>query len=339
MHPAAKTFRIGGMLALLVGVAVSAALIAIHSFSAVAETAQKIGWGLIPVLALQCSGIALNGFGWRMLFRAERPELANILITLRWIRESINYLLPVARLGGDIVAVRMLVARGRDMNTASAGVIVDKTVEVFSLLLFALSGLFLLLGKGGNPGITHWAVRAMIVICAIVIALLLAQRWGLLKAVDKAVSRFAGNYGGMIDNSTIHDIAWSMYADGRRVTLSIFLHTVSWLPGAVEIWVALRFMGHPIGLPEAFIVESLCQVVCAAAFVMPAALGAQEAAYMTIGMLFGIPPTVGLAVSLVLRLKDVLFGIPGLLAWQGFEGRRLWDLWNGPRDNNGGSIK
>jgi hypothetical protein len=66
---------------------------------------------------------------------------------------------------------------------------------------------------------------------------------------------------------------------------------------------------------------------------MPAALGAQEAAYMTIGVwLFGIPPEAGLAISLVQRLKDVLFGIPGLLVWQGFEGSRLWTRWRGRRN-------
>ena len=72
-------------------------------------------------------------------------------------------------------------------------------------------------------------------------------------------------------------------------------------------------------------------MACAAAFIMPASLGAQEAAYMTMGMLFGISPSLGLAVSLVQRLKDVSVSIIGLLVWQAFEGRRLWEQWKNRR--------
>jgi hypothetical protein len=98
---------------------------------------------------------------------------------------------------------------------------------------------------------------------------------------------------------------------------------------------ALRFMGHKIGLQQAFIIESLSQTICAAAFVMPASLGAQEAAYMTIGMLLGVPPAFGLAVSLAQRLKDVSASILGLLLWQGFEGRRLWAQWKKRQGRSG----
>ena len=90
-------------------------------------------------------------------------------------------------------------------------------------------------------------------------------------------------------------------------------------------------MGYEITWQETFIIESLSQMACAAAFIMPASLGAQEAAYMTMGMLFGISPSLGLAVSLVQRLKDVSVSIIGLLVWQGFEGRRLWAQWKNRR--------
>ena len=93
------------------------------------------------------------------------------------------------------------------------------------------------------------------------------------------------------------------------------------MPGVIQVWLALRFMGHEITWQEAFIIESLSQMACAAAFIMPASLGAQEAAYMTMGLLFGISPPLGLAVSLVQRLKDVSVSIIGLLVWQGFEGQ------------------
>ena len=109
------TFRFGSIIALVVGVAIFTALIVSQNYSSVVEAAHRIGWGFVLVLVIQISGIALNGLAWRILFHSERRGFTCTLLVFRWIRESINYLLPVGRLGGDMAAVRLLAARGRDM--------------------------------------------------------------------------------------------------------------------------------------------------------------------------------------------------------------------------------
>lgn len=291
--------------------------------------ANRIGWGFALVLMTQVAGVTLNGFAWRVLFRSERSGFTLTLLVLRWIRESINYLLPVGRLGGDMAAVPLLVARERDVNTVVAGVVVDKTLEVLGLFLFSLAGIIILFERVGNNRVEFWAIRALGVLLVLLVAFLGAQRWGLLKLVDKLVNRYSGANNGMYGSNltSIHETVWAMYTDAPRIIVSALLHAIAWVPGALQIWVGLHFMGFGIGLTEAFIIESLTMIVCSAAFMMPAALGAQEAAYMTISWwLFGVPPAAGLALSLVMRMKDVIFGVPGLVAWQGFQGRHLWML-------------
>ena len=333
------SFRIGGALAFLVGVIISASLIAYHNVSAVVEAVQRIGWKLGIIVAIYFLATAINSFAWLTLFRSERLGFIRMLLTLRWIRESINYLLPSAVVGGDIVAIRLLAERGRDASTATAVTIADKTLEAAGLFFFVLAGIFILLTQGGNDGSIHWAIRGLAAIAAMLIIFLLAQRWGLLKVADKAVSKLVGKCSGTlnIEDASIHDKVWELYADGRRLALATFLHVLAWMPGVIQVWLALRFMGHEITWSEAFIIESLSQMACAAAFIMPASLGAQEAAYMTMGLLFGIPPPLGLAVSLVQRLKDISVSIIGLLVWQGFEGRRLWAKWKNHRGENNSS--
>lgn len=44
---------------------------------------------------------------------------------------------------------------------------------------------------------------------------------------------------------------------------------------------------------------------------------------MAVGILFGLGPEVGLAVSLIKRIREVGLGVPALVAWQALEGRRL----------------
>ncbi len=326
-----RAARIGVYIALFVGAALSTALIAYNSFASVGNALWRIGWGLVLIVILHLAAVVFCGFAWRVLFSPGLPAETKLLVVLRWIRESINTLFPVARIGGDIVGVRLLVAHGFEVKLASASIVADRTVEVLSLFFFALSGAFLLLEHGSATYFSRLAITGLAVIFALVIVFLAAQRWGLLRIIEKAVGKLAGKYDATSGNGTggIHETVWAMYRDYRRLSAATFLHALGWVIGVVQIWLALYLMGHSCGWAEVFIIESLSQIICTAAFVMPAALGAQEAAYMVAGGLFGIPAELGLALSLVKRLGDVLSGVPGLLVWQGFEGRRLWALLKG----------
>jgi hypothetical protein len=57
---------------------------------------------------------------------------------------------------------------------------------------------------------------------------------------------------------------------------------------------------------------------------VPNALGVQEGGLVLLGGMFGIGPDAALALSLVKRGRDLVIGVPALLAWQLVEGRRAW---------------
>jgi uncharacterized membrane protein YbhN (UPF0104 family) len=69
-------------------------------------------------------------------------------------------------------------------------------------------------------------------------------------------------------------------------------------------------------------IDSLVYAARSAAFVVPNALGVQEAAYAALSSLFGIGPELGIAVSLLKRARDIVIGVPILLLWQAMEGQR-----------------
>jgi uncharacterized membrane protein YbhN (UPF0104 family) len=71
------------------------------------------------------------------------------------------------------------------------------------------------------------------------------------------------------------------------------------------------------------VIESLIQVVRAAAFAVPSALGAQEAGLIVLCGMFGIPPDQAFALSLIKRAADLVVGLPGVAALQVLEGKRL----------------
>ena len=136
-----------------------------------------------------------------------------------------------------MAVVRLLAARGGDMNTAAGGIVADKTLEVLGLFFFSLAGIVILFERGGNNSVEHWAIRALGVLFILLIAFLGAQRWGLLRLVDKVVNKYSGMGNGMYGSNltSIHEIVWAIYTDCPRLILSAFLHAVAWVPGAVGL--------------------------------------------------------------------------------------------------------
>ncbi|HZI32513.1 MAG TPA: hypothetical protein VFF11_09235, partial [Candidatus Binatia bacterium] len=60
-----------------------------------------------------------------------------------------------------------------------------------------------------------------------------------------------------------------------------------------------------------------------AAFLVPGALGVQEAGFVLFGHLLGLKPDVAVALAVIRRCRDLLLYAPGLVFWQMQEGRWL----------------
>jgi uncharacterized membrane protein YbhN (UPF0104 family) len=114
-----------------------------------------------------------------------------------------------------------------------------------------------------------------------------------------------------------------IYARKSNLLASGVLHLAGWLAGVGEVLIILSCMGHPVSVGEALVIESLVQFVRGAAFAIPSALGAQEAGLVMLCSMFGIPPDQAFALSLIKRAADLAVGLPGLVALQVLEGKRL----------------
>jgi hypothetical protein len=88
-----------------------------------------------------------------------------------------------------------------------------------------------------------------------------------------------------------------------------------WMAGALEIWIALAALGHPVSIAEAVAIEAMIQALSSAAFLVPGALGLQEAGFLGLGLLLGLPAEAAAALAIARRLRDLIIFLPGLLAW------------------------
>jgi hypothetical protein len=101
--------------------------------------------------------------------------------------------------------------------------------------------------------------------------------------------------------------------DWRRLALSTGFHLAGWLLGAVEVYLTLVFLGIPVDLVTATVIEALGAGVRFATFLVPASLGAFESANAAAFEAIGLGAGAGLAFSFVRRARQLAWVCIGLL--------------------------
>ena len=298
---------------LFVGVLVSQGL------PAVLATLVAAGWGLLAVALFHLLPLALDAGAIRVLFPGRLlPKALKEALLTRWAGESANSLMPAGQLGGPVLMARHLAQRGLPLPVAAAAIIISTTLQTFAQILFALLGV-LLLGARASHASEHSIQTMALVACGFlglqIVGFYLLQRRGMFGRLLQLVGRVAGGRGAaLMDQAQAIDQAIKdIYGEPARVAGCFGLNLLGWLVGAGEVFLILRFIGHPVGWTSALLLESLGQAVRGAAFAVPGALGVQEGGYLLLAPLAGLPPEAGLALSLAKRARELLLGLPGLL--------------------------
>ncbi len=98
-------------------------------------------------------------------------------------------------------------------------------------------------------------------------------------------------------------------------TASLAVGFINWLLGVVEIYYVMRFLGHPVSLMDAWIIEAMAQLVRAGTFFIPANIGAQEGIFVLICSAITGNPAMGLAVAMIRRAREIVWIVGGLGLW------------------------
>jgi len=304
---------------LVVGLALFTTLIAYEGLRDVTRTLASAGVGLLWMTLFHLVPLMASALGWYALFPADARPRFRAFGWARWIAESINQLLPALHVGGNIVRAQLLARRGVPGAVAGGSVVADITLHLTGQLLFTTLGLCLLLAHVGGSALVGPVLGGLVGMGLAVSGFLAVQRRGIFRIMSRVIARIVsvGEWSALSSSADALDAAIrGFYADRGRLTRSSVIHFGSWLLGAGETWLALRFLGHPVGLATAIAIESLGETVRTAAFAVPGALGVQEGGFLVLGRIFGFPPEVAIALSLSKRVREVALGVPGLVAWQ-----------------------
>jgi putative membrane protein len=315
-----------GRLCALGGLAIAAVLFARQGTSDIVARVAAAWPGLVAAALFHAVPMALNGRAWQVVLPgAKRPRLHEMTLAV-WLRGSVNALLPVARVGGELVAYRVVRHFGVRRAPAAAGLVVTMALSLCSQIVFTLLGVALLVGLGRGAGLVDDLLMGALLMVVVAGAFLAFQRLGAFAVIARIVNGAAsGRFGALLGHSARVDRAVSaMYRRRAALAACFGWQTLGWLAGAGEIWLALHFLGHPVGVREALAIEAIVQAATSVAFAVPGALGVQEAAFLVVGTALGIDGPTALALAASRRLRDAVVFFPGLLAWHRLE--RAWSI-------------
>ncbi|MEJ0007490.1 MAG: lysylphosphatidylglycerol synthase domain-containing protein [Steroidobacteraceae bacterium] len=311
--------------ALVLGTMLGVGLVLHAGLAPILALLAAAGWTLLWLVPLHALPLLLDVLGWRALLRAAgvAAELAapGRLFVIAAVREALNRLLPVANVGGEIVGIRMLCRNGGAAPQVAASVVAEVLLTIVSQLLFAAAGGLLLLRLTGRVAAASNLLIGLALALALVAALyMLVHRGSIFERVLRGVEGMLdlpAQLRGWRDQALALDAALRGLLEHRAALLiTLGWQLAGFATGAIETWLALRLLQHPVGFGTAWVLESLTQAIRHFIFVVPAGLGIQEAGLVGFGYLLGVGNDASIALSVAKRMREILFGVPALVYWQ-----------------------
>lgn len=300
---------------LLAGLGLLAAIVHDTDLVEVGHLVGAVGWGMAAILGVYFVAFLIDTASWQLALPAAPLDsrwLARLWV-VRMIGEAFNSTIPAGSFGGEPIKAVLLKQRyGISYREVTASLIVTRTVNLIALVVFLAIGFTLILA---DPRLapTYKAVAAtgLGVFSACIFGFFLVQRFRLSSIVAGWAARLPGlrRIAGALAHIQDVDARFvGFYAEsGGRFAIATLLAFANWMLGAVELWLALDFLGRSISFAEAWMIEAAAQLVRAGTFFIPASIGAQEGAFVVMCTAITGSPTLGVAAALVRRIREVLW--------------------------------
>ena len=269
-------------------------------------------WQCILVCLPYALSAALDTLGWRFAFARDGAPFWR-LYGARLAGESLNLVAAVGPVPGE-AAKAWLVRRDVSYAESVPSVVIAKTTITIAQALFLLIGLLLAwhtLPLGSD------LLRAML-------WLLTAEVVGVAGFVWAQMSGLVGRAGRLLRVVGVQDS--TEYAESlnralrhyysrqwRRLGLSIGFHLLGWLVTPLETVIVLWALGIDASVVTAIVIETLGSGVRFATFLIPASLGALEAANAAAFAALGFGAGAGLAFTFIRRARQAVWIAIGIV--------------------------
>ena len=238
---------------------------------------------------------------------------ARRLYFVRMLGEAYNNITPMGSVGGEPLKAWLLKSNyGVPLTDSGASLILSKTASMFSLVIFVFAAVLIALD---HPRLLdthkHWVIGAFCWFLFNIIVFFLMQHLKLssFAASKLGRSRFGARLVKLVAGMHEMDEQFARFYGQQRERLwwAMAWAMLNWILGALELYAILYFIGHPITWTEAWLIESMLQLIRVVVFFIPAGLGAQEGTLMYAYAAISGTPTPGIAAALIRRFRELVW--------------------------------
>jgi putative membrane protein len=300
------------------GVALLIGLVVGHDPAAVFASLRELSWRFVVILLFPAVPVMiLDTLGWRYAFMHDRVPFVTLLRT-RLVGEAFNLVTPTAALGGEGVKAWLLRDR-LPLEETVPSVIIAKTTITLAQGVFLLLGIAVAsMGFGRSPLLLGMQWLLGLEVLALVIFIVVQTRGVVGWSVGQLERLGVRPEGAAPTAARVDRTLRTFYRHTpTRLTLSIVFHLMAWLLGAIEAYLILQFLGIPVSLGTATVIEAFGTGVRFATFLVPASLGVQEGGFAVTFVALGLSATDGIAFGLVRRLRELVWVAVGLVLFAG----------------------
>ena len=302
-------------------VAVSALGWLLHRYGAAALSLLGASPSL-PLLAAFAStvalGLAILAVRWAILLDGLGCSIgARRLAPSRAAGHSVSSLVPSAKLGGEPLRAWLAVQHRVPAPQAIASVAADRTLELGANWMFA-AVFATVLAQQGVPAlrgalVTIGAAGVGLLVGIVLTVRRLRRGEGLLTAVAQGtgLDRFSLVQKRMQTLAAAETSLASLVEQPRRLALCFAIGVAANVVVLLEYWLLLSAFDLPAA-PLA-VVAAIFATGAAHSMPVPGGLGVLEGGQMWLFSVLGYPADVGLAVGLAVRLRELLWTLPGLV--------------------------
>lgn len=306
----------------VLGVGLGIALVVWLGAGKVVHAVTSVGWrGFGILVGWQLLLFIVLAEAWRLVCRHGR---FGALVFGRLVREGGTNIMPFSEVGGLVFGARAVMLAGVRWPRAIASSLADVTAEFVGELPFILFGFIMLITYDPHSSLVGPLTGGVGLVLLGAAGLVWAEKHahrlfhGLGRRIAARFSSAAAKGADEVERE--FNI---IFSSARRLGAASGLHLLGWIGGGVTVWLAYHLQGGHVSIAAAMAIEGLLSAALAVAFLVPAGIGVQEAAYVAIGALFGMPASLSLGLSLLRRARDIVIGAPALVAWQVAETRAL----------------
>lgn len=297
------------LLGLAAGVTLLVSMIRTAGPTRILHSLQDLGGWSVLIVGVSATWFLLNTWGWQRAFEGQRPGFLRLL-QAHLMAETVSNITPFLALGGEPLKV-LLLHRRVGTSSVVASVLNDNVVHVISAVLFMLLGLLcggLLFEMDG--ALLGVLVAAIAIFGGLTFLLVRGMQAGLLARVAGWILRLPlpipGGRERWVERAAAVDSQVGGFLRSRRKDFLLCLvgHLAGRLMGAVEAWVILAALGHPVSFGTAVFIIAVVHVLVNLLFsIIPSQLGIQEAAAYLLFELIGLDPAVAVVLALVRRIR------------------------------------